>query len=256
MSKIRYAFENGKAFIAFITCGDPGLATTAAAVRAAVANGADLIELGIPFSDPTAEGPVIQGANLRALRGGITTDQIFDFVKELRRDVKVPMVFMTYANVIFSYGADRFISTCKDIEIDGLIIPDLPFEEKEEFLPFCHKYGVDLVSLIAPTSENRIAMIAKEAEGFLYIVSSLGVTGMRSEIKTDLASMIKVVRENTDVPCAIGFGISTPEQAKKMADLSDGAIVGSAIIKLLETYGKDAPKYIGEYVKSMKDAIS
>ena len=256
MSKIRYAFENGKAFIAFITCGDPDLATTAAAVRAAVANGADLIELGIPFSDPTAEGPVIQGANLRALRGGITTDQIFDFVKELRRDVKVPMVFMTYANVVFSYGADRFISTCKDIEIDGLIIPDLPFEEKEEFLPFCHKYGVDLVSLIAPTSENRIAMIAKEAEGFLYIVSSLGVTGMRSEIKTDLASMIKVVRENTDVPCAIGFGISTPEQAKKMADLSDGAIVGSAIIKLLETYGKDAPKYIGEYVKSMKDAIS
>ena len=256
MSKIRYAFENGKAFIAFITCGDPDLATTAAAVRAAVANGADLIELGIPFSDPTAEGPVIQGANLRALRGGITTDQIFDFVKELRRDVKVPMVFMTYANVIFSYGADRFISTCKDIEIDGLIIPDLPFEEKEEFLPFCHKYGVDLVSLIAPTSENRIAMIAKEAEGFLYIVSSLGVTGMRSEIKTDIASMIKVVRENTDVPCAIGFGISTPEQAKKMADLSDGAIVGSAIIKLLETYGKDAPKYIGEYVKSMKDAIS
>ena len=256
MSKIRYAFENGKAFIAFITCGDPDLATTAAAVRAAVANGADLIELGIPFSDPTAEGPVIQGANLRALRGGITTDQIFDFVKELRRDVKVPMVFMIYANVIFSYGADRFISTCKDIEIDGLIIPDLPFEEKEEFLPFCHKYGVDLVSLIAPTSENRIAMIAKEAEGFLYIVSSLGVTGMRSEIKTDIASMIKVVRENTDVPCAIGFGISTPEQAKKMADLSDGAIVGSAIIKLLETYGKDAPKYIGEYVKSMKDAIS
>ncbi len=255
MSKIRYAFENGKAFIAFITCGDPDLATTAAAVRSAVANGADLIELGIPFSDPTAEGPVIQGANLRALRGGITTDQIFDFVKELRRDVKVPMVFMTYANVIFSYGADRFISTCKDIEIDGLIIPDLPFEEKEEFLPFCHKYGVDLVSLIAPTSENRIAMIAKEAEGFLYIVSSLGVTGMRSEIKTDIASMIKVVRENTDVPCAIGFGISTPEQAKKMADLSDGAIVGSAIIKLLETYGQDAPKYIGEYVKSMKDAI-
>lgn len=255
MSKIRYAFENGKAFIAFITCGDPDLATTAAAVRSAVANGADLIELGIPFSDPTAEGPVIQGANLRALRGGITTDQIFDFVKELRRDVKVPMGFMTYANVVFSYGADRFISTCKDIEIDGLIIPDLPFEEKEEFLPFCHKYGVDLVSLIAPTSENRIAMIAKEAEGFLYIVSSLGVTGMRSEIKTDIASMIKVVRENTDVPCAIGFGISTPEQAKKMADLSDGAIVGSAIIKLLETYGQDAPKYIGEYVKSMKDAI-
>mgnify|MGYP000718584220 CR=1 FL=1 len=255
MSNIKRAFENGKAFIAFITCGDPDLETTAAAVRAAVANGADLIELGIPFSDPTAEGPVIQAANLRALRGGITTDKIFDFVKELRRDVTVPMVFMTYANVVFSYGAERFIATCKDIEIDGLIIPDLPFEEKEEFLPFCRKYGVDLVSLIAPTSENRIAMIAKEAEGFLYIVSSLGVTGMRSEIKTDLSSIVKVVRENTDVPCAIGFGISTPEQAKKMAELSDGAIVGSAIIKLLEMHGKDAPKYIGEYVKAMKDAM-
>ena len=178
-------FENSKAFIAFITCGDPDLETTAAAVRAAVENGADLIELGIPFSDPTAEGPVIQGANLRALNGGITTDKIFAFVKELRKDVKVPMVFMTYANVVFSYGAEKFISTCKDIAIDGLILPDLPFEEKEEFLPLCHKYGVDLVSLIAPTSENRIAMIAKEAEGFLYIVSSLGVTGTRSEIKTD-----------------------------------------------------------------------
>lgn len=255
MSKIRKAFENGKAFIAFITCGDPDLETTAAAVRAAAANGADLIELGIPFSDPTAEGPVIQGANLRALNGGITTDKIFAFVKELRRNVKVPMVFMTYANVVFSYGAERFISTCKDIGIDGLILPDLPFEEKDEFQQLCKQYGVDLVSLIAPTSENRIAMIAKEAEGFIYIVSSLGVTGTRSEIKTDLASIVKVVRENTDVPCAIGFGISTREQAKKMADISDGAIVGSAIIKLLEKYGKDAPEYIGEYVKSMKDAI-
>lgn len=255
MSNIKKAFENGKAFLAFLTCGDPDLETTAAAVRAAVENGADLIELGIPFSDPTAEGPVIQGANLRALRGGVTTDRIFAFVKELRRDVKVPMVFMTYANVVFSYGAKRFISTCKEIGIDGLILPDLPFEEKEEFQPICRQYGIDLISLIAPTSENRIAQIAKEAEGFLYLVSSLGVTGARSEIKTDLTSIVKAVRQNTDIPCAIGFGISTPEQAKKMADLSDGAIVGSAIVRLLETYGKDAPPHIGEYVKSMKGAM-
>lgn len=255
MSKIKSAFENGKAFIAFITCGDPDLDTTAAAVRMSVENGADLIELGIPFSDPTAEGPVIQGANLRALTGGITTDKIFDFVRELRRDIKIPMVFMTYANVVFSYGAERFISTCHDIGMDGLILPDLPFEEKDEFLPLCRQYGVDLVSLIAPTSENRIAMIAKEAEGFLYIVSSLGVTGTRSEIKTDLESIVSVVRQNTDIPCAIGFGISTPEQARKMAEISDGAIVGSAIIKILEKHGKDAPKYVGEYVKAMKDAI-
>ena len=255
MSNIRKAFENGKAFIAFITCGDPDLETTAKVVRAAAENGADLIELGIPFSDPTAEGPVIQGANLRALTGGITTDKIFAFVKELRRDVKVPMVFMTYANVVFSYGAEKFISTCREIEIDGLILPDLPFEEKEEFQPLCRQYDINLISLIAPTSENRIAMIAKEAEGFVYIVSSLGVTGTRNEIKTDLASIINVVRENTDVPCAIGFGISTPEQAKKMTDISDGAIVGSAIIKLLEKHGKDAPKYVGGFVKSMKNAI-
>ena len=255
MSNIKKAFENGKAFIAFVTCGDPDLETTAKVVRAAVENGADLIELGIPFSDPAAEGSVIQGANLRALRGGITTDKIFAFVKELRRDVKVPMVFMTYANVVFSYGAEKFISTCRDIGIDGLILPDLPYEEKEEFLPTCRQYDVDLISLIAPTSENRISMIAREAEGFIYIVSSLGVTGTRSEIKTDLASIVKVVRENTKVPCAIGFGISTPEQAKRMADISDGAIVGSAIVKLIEKYGTDAPEHVAEYVKSMKDAI-
>lgn len=255
MSKIARAFENGKAFIAFITCGDPDLETTAAAVRAAVENGADLIELGIPFSDPTAEGPVIQGANLRALNGGITTDKVFDFVREIRRDVSVPMVFMTYANVVFSYGSERFISTCKEIGIDGLILPDIPFEEKDEFQPICKKYGVDLISLIAPTSQNRIAMIAKEAEGFLYIVSSLGVTGTRSEIETDLGEMVKLVRENANIPCAIGFGISTPEQAKQMADIADGAIVGSAIVKLLEKHGKDAPRYIGEYVKSMKDGM-
>lgn len=255
MSKIAAAFANGKAFIPFITCGDPNLETTAKVVREAAANGADLIELGIPFSDPTAEGPVIQGANLRALQGGVTTDKVFELVKELRRDVTVPMVFMTYANVVFSYGAERFMQNCQTVGIDGIILPDLPFEEKAEFQPICKAYGVDLISLIAPTSENRIAMIAQEAEGFLYLVSSLGVTGTRSEIKTDLASIVEVVRQNTSVPCAIGFGISRPDQAKKMADISDGAIVGSAIIKLLEKYGPDAALYVGAYVKSMKDAI-
>ena len=255
MSKIHQAFENGKAFIAFITCGDPDLETTAAVVRAAAENGADLIELGIPFSDPTAEGPVIQGANLRALQGGVTTDKIFDLVRELREDVSIPMVFMTYANVVYSYGTERFIRTCREIGIDGLILPDVPFEEKEEFLPLCHRYGVDLVSLIAPTSENRIADIAAEAEGFLYIVSSLGVTGTRSEITTDLASIVSVVRRHTKIPCAVGFGISTPEQAGKMADVSDGAIVGSAIIKILEQYGRDAAPEVGKYVRSMKDAL-
>lgn len=255
MSNIGRAFENGKAFIPFITCGDPDLETTAAAVRVAVKNGADLIELGIPFSDPTAEGPVIQAANLRALSGGVKTDMVFDLVRELRTDVTVPMVFMTYANVVFSYGAEKFISTCAEAGIDGLILPDIPYEEKDEFLPVCRKYGVDLISLIAPTSENRIGMIAREAEGFIYLVSSLGVTGTRTEFSTDLDSIVRVIRENTSVPVAIGFGISTPEQAKKMADVSDGAIVGSAIIKLLAKYGKEAPGHIGSYVKEMKDAV-
>ncbi len=254
-NKLKEAFAKEKAFIPFITCGDPDLETTKKLVHAAVKNGADLIELGIPFSDPTAEGPVIQGANIRALQGGITTDKIFDFVRELRRDVSVPLVFMTYSNVVFSYGADVFISTCYEIGIDGIILPDLPYEEKEEFAPLCKQYDVALISLIAPTSDKRIAMIAKEAEGFLYIVSSLGVTGTRSEITTDLSTILQVVRENTDIPCAIGFGISTPEQAKKMSEIADGVIVGSAIIKLIEQYGRESEKAVGEYVKSMKKAV-
>ncbi|MBO6158116.1 MAG: tryptophan synthase subunit alpha [Firmicutes bacterium] len=254
MSRIGNAFRE-KAFIAFITCGDPDLETTARVVRAAAEGGADLIELGIPFSDPTAEGPVIQGANVRALRGGVTTDKIFELVRDLRRDLEIPLVFMTYANVVFSYGAERFIKTCRDIGIDGLILPDLPFEEKEEFAPLCEAYDVDLISLVAPTSAGRVQMIAKEAKGFLYIVSSLGVTGTRTEITTDLPAMVRLVREVTDVPCAIGFGISTPEQARQMAAISDGAIVGSAIIKLLEQHGRDAAPYVRDYVRSMKEAV-
>ena len=255
MSNIRKAFENGKAFIPFITCGDPDLETTKKCVEEMVKAGADLIELGIPFSDPTAEGPVIQEANLRALTGGVTTDKIFDFVKDLRKTVTIPLVFMTYANVVYSYGTERFLKNCTEAGIDGLILPDIPYEEKEEFLPQCHAAGVDLISLIAPTSENRISMIAKEAEGFLYIVSSLGVTGTRTEITTDLDSLVKVVRTATDIPCAIGFGISNPEQAKKMAGYSDGAIVGSAIVRIIAEYGKDAPAKVGEFVKEMKDAL-
>ena len=255
MSNISKAFENGKAFIPFITCGDPDLDTTKAIVRAMAKEGADLIELGIPFSDPTAEGPVIQEANLRALSGGVTTDKIFDMVRELRQDVTVPMVFMTYANVVFSYGAERFITTCKEIGMDGLILPDIPFEEKGEFDDLCKANGLDLVSLIAPTSENRIGMIAKEASGFIYLVSSLGVTGTRSKITTDLDSIVRVIRENTTVPCAIGFGISTPETAAEMAAKADGAIIGSAIIKIVAKHGKDSVPYVAEFVRNIKAAL-
>ena len=255
MSNIAKAFASGKAFIPFVTCGDPDLETTAKVVRAMAEAGADLIELGIPFSDPTAEGPVIQAANVRALSAGTTTDKIFNLVRDLRKDVTIPMVFMTYANVVFSYGSEKFISTCAEIGIDGLILPDIPYEEKDEFDPICKKYGVDLISMVAPTSEDRIATVSKEANGFIYVVSSLGVTGVRSEITTDIGAMVKLIRASSDLACAVGFGISTPEQAKKMAGLSDGAIVGSAIVKLVGKYGRDAAPYVYDYVKSMTDAV-
>ena len=253
--RITEAFAHGKAFIPFITCGDPSLEVTEQLVYALEEAGADLIELGIPFSDPTAEGPVIQAANVRALSGGVTTDKIFEMVEKIRKRTAIPMVFMTYANVVFSYGTERFVKKSADIGMDGLILPDVPFEEKEEFDSVCRAHGLDLISLIAPTSYERIARIAREAEGFVYCVSSLGVTGMRSSITTDIGAMVKLVKAEKDIPCAVGFGISTPEQAKKMADQSDGAIVGSAIVKLCGQYGKDCVPYVAAYVKEMKDAL-
>ena len=243
-----------KAFITYITAGLPDYDKTKAIIKAQEAAGTDIIELGIPFSDPTAEGPVIQGANLRALTGGVTTDKIFDMVKEIRQNTQIPLVFMTYANVVFSYGTERFLEKAKNVGMDGLILPDVPFEEKEEFDIVCKKYGIDLISLIAPTSHDRIRMIAKEASGFVYCVSSLGVTGTRSSITTDIGAMVKLVKEENDIPCAVGFGISTPEQAAKMCQSADGAIVGSAIVKLCEKYGKDCVPYVAEYVKSMVEA--
>ena len=255
MSRIEEAFQNHKAFIAFITVGDPDLETTEKVVHAAVENGADLIELGIPFSDPTAEGPVIMEADEVALKAGTTTDKVFELTKKLRKTITVPMVYMTYANVVFSYGCEKFAQKAANAGIDGLILPDVPYEEKEEFTAVFERYGLDLISMIAPTSEDRIAMIAKEAKGFIYMVSSLGVTGTRSEITTDISAMTDLVKKNTEVPCAVGFGISTPEQAAKMAELSDGAIVGSAIIKIIAKYGKEAAGPVGEYVKEMADAV-
>lgn len=255
MSRITDAFKQGKAFIPFITCGYPDLEITGQVVRAAVANGADIVELGIPFSDPTAEGPVIQSANERALKGGVTTDRIFEFVRELRRDVSVPLVFMTYANVVFSYGTERFLANCREVGVDGLILPDVPYEEKDEFALPCQRYGLDFIPLIAPTSEHRTIRIAAAAKGFVYLVSSLGVTGVRSEIRSDVGAMAALVKSATDVPCAVGFGISTPEQAANMAVLSDGAIVGSAIIKLIAEHGPNAAGPVGEYVRRMSGAV-
>ena len=255
MSKLRTAFEHGKAFIPFITCGDPDLQTTEQIVYAMERAGADLIELGIPFSDPTAEGPVIQNANIRALKNHITTDDIFELVQRLRKTVKIPMVFMTYANVVFSYGTEKFMQRCRETGIDGLILPDIPYEEKEEFTAASRKYDIEFVSLIAPTSHERIRMIAADAEGFIYCVSSLGVTGTRTQITTDIQAMVNLVKETKDLPCAVGFGISTPEQAREMAAHADGVIVGSAIVKICAQYGRDCVPYIEKYVSEMKQAV-
>jgi tryptophan synthase alpha chain len=253
--KIQKAFQNGKAFIPFITAGDPSLKVTEQLVYEMETAGADLIELGIPFSDPTAEGPVIQAANIRALSGGVTTDKVFEMVESIRKKSQVPLVFMTYANVVFSYGIERFVKRSAEVGMDGLILPDIPYEEKEEFDEVCRKYGLDLISLIAPTSHDRIRMVAKEAQGFVYCVSSLGVTGTRSEITTDVDAMVKLVKEVSDIPVAVGFGISNPETAKKMAEVSDGAIVGSAIVKLCAKYGEDCVGPVGDFVREMKMAI-
>lgn len=255
MSRIQEAFKNGKAFIPFITCGDPSIEVTEQAVYAMEKAGADLIELGIPFSDPTAEGPVIQEADLRALEAGTTTDAVIDMAARIRKNISIPMVFMTYANVVYSYGIEKFIKRAAEAGMDGIILPDVPFEEKEEFASISRKYGIDMISLIAPTSHSRISMIAAEAEGFVYCVSSLGVTGTRTEITTNIGEMVELVKKSKNIPCAVGFGISTPKQAAKMAQSADGVIVGSAIVKLCAKYGKDCVPYIAEYVKEMKDAI-
>lgn len=286
MSKIRAAFEKGKAIIAYITCGDPDLETTAAAVQAAVENGANIIELGIPFSDPTAEGPVIQESSIRALQKGITTDKVFAFVKDLRKTVTIPLVFKTYANVVFSYGAERFFASCGEAGVDGIVLPDLPFEEKEEFQDVSRKYGVELISMIAPAKEERIAQIASEAEGFVYVVpghekcvevgsSDSGSTGcgtgscdrnsgVRSNgnamaksnsVVRDLSSITEIIRRNTDVPCAIFCETGERGELIAAAAVADGIIVEETVVSLLAEYGKDAPAHVGEYVRSLKEVL-
>ena len=255
MSRIANAFNNKKAFIAFLTAGDPDYETSLKNFKAVIEAGADLIEVGIPFSDPIAEGPVIQEADIRALSSGMTTDKAFQLVKDLRADYDLPIVFMTYANPVYHYGAEKFFKKAAEVGADGIIIPDCPYEERSEFDETAAKYGIDFVSMIAPTSEDRIKTIASQAKGFIYVVSSLGVTGVRSEITTDLDSIMKLIKEATDTPAAIGFGISTPEQASVMSKKADGVIVGSAMVRIVAKYGKEAPEKLAEYVRSMKEAI-
>jgi len=255
MISISDAFRGKKAFIAFITGGDPDIETTERLIYELERSGASLVEIGIPFSDPIAEGPVIQGADIRALASETTTDKLLDMVKRIRDQVSIPLVFMTYINPIYTYGAARFMARCSECGIQGVIVPDMPFEEREELLGDCKREGVTLISMVAPTSGDRAEKIAKEAEGFLYCVSSLGVTGVRTDIGTGISSLIARVREVSDIPCAIGFGVSTPQQAKAMSEIADGVIVGSAIVRIVEQYGRDCAQKVGEYVREMVAAI-
>jgi len=255
MNRITAAFQNGKAFIPFLTGGDPDIETTEKLVRAMVEAGADIIEIGVPFSDPIAEGVVIQEASQRALAAGCTVDQLFDMVARLRQDVTTPLIFMGYGNSVYGYGAEKFMARCKEAGVDGLILPDVPFEERQEFADVLERYGVIQISMVAPTSRNRASAIAREAKGFLYCVSSLGVTGVRSRLSSEIGEIIAQVKAETDTPCAIGFGVSTPEQAREMARIADGVIVGSAIVKLIAQYGRDSVPVVKEYVKTMKQSI-
>ena len=255
MTKIKDAFKNGKAFIPFITAGDPNLDVTKELILAMDKSGADIIEIGIPFSDPIAEGAVIQSANIRSLSGGTRIKNVFELVARVRKNTQIPLVFLTYMNTVFKYNTEEFFRKCSETGIDGIIIPDLPFEEKGEIKEPANKYDVDIISLIAPTSENRIKLIAQESEGFVYVVSSMGVTGMRSEIKTDLKSITESVRKYTDNPIAIGFGINSPEQAEKYSKIADGVIVGSAIVKIIEQHRENSGEYLKEYANKMKSAM-
>ena len=255
MSRIREAFANGKAFIPFITGGDPDLNTTERLLYALDEAGAGLIEIGIPFSDPVAEGPVIEAASERALKGGCTTEMLFDLVARVRKNIKAPILFMTYYNPVFAYGVEKFTGRCAACGIDGLIVPDLPYEERGELLGPCESNGLELISLIAPTSEERISKIAGNSGGFLYCVSSLGTTGERGDIGNSAKRMIERAKQAADIPCAVGFGISTPEQARETAGFADGVIVGSAIVKIIERYGADCVEPVFRFAKEMKQAI-
>lgn len=256
MNNLHKAFENRKAFIPFITAGDPSMEITERLVLNMAEAGADLIELGIPFSDPVAEGPVIQKANMRALARGASVDKVFHMVMHIRSITDIPIAFMTYINPIFAYGTEKFIKNARESGVDALIVPDLPYEEKGEVSPFCSEYQVNLISMIAPTSKNRIKMIAKEAEGFVYCVSSMGVTGVREHISDDVREMIRLVKSIKDIPCAVGFGVSAPEQASQIAEFADGVIVGSAIVRIIEEYGMECVPEVTEYVRKMKNAVA
>lgn len=255
MNRIGNAFRNGKAFIAYIMAGDPSLDKTAEFIIEMEKAGADLVEIGLPFSDPIAEGETIQRANLRAFQNPINCDMVFEMAASLQGKISIPLAFMTYLNPVLNYGYDRFFSRCASCGIAGIIIPDMPFEEEGEIKPDAARHGIEVITLVAPTSEGRVEQIARNAEGFIYLVSSMGVTGVRSEITTDIPSMVAALKKHTDIPVAVGFGIHTPEQARELSRHADGIIVGSALVNIIEKHGENAAPFLYEYVSRMKAAL-
>ena len=251
-NKISEIFKNGKALIAYLTAGDPSVIDTEEFIVALAENGADLIEIGIPFSDPVAEGEVIQNAMARALAKKIGLNDIFDMAARVKKRTQVPLTFMTYLNPLLTYGYDNFFKKCKEIGISAIIVPDMPFEEQDEVKEFADNCGIDIITLIAPTSNERIEKIARSAKGFIYLVSSLGVTGVRASITTDIKSMVEKIKKFTDTPVAVGFGISTAEQAKEMTKHADGVIIGSAIVKIIEQHKENAAPKLAQYISPIK----
>ena len=254
MIRIGEAFQNKKAFIVYLMAGDPDLASSAEFILTAQEAGADLVEIGIPFSDPIAEGEVIQAAAMRALASGTRLDGVFDMVDSLKGKIRIPLVFMTYLNPVFVYGYNRFFARCEEAGVSGIIIPDMPFEEQSEAKVHANKHNVEIVSLIAPTSDRRIADIARGAEGFIYLVSSMGVTGARDIITTDISAIVSEIRKYTNVPVAVGFGISSREQVGHFSGIADGVILGSAIVRIIGKYGTAAKQPLYNEVKHLTEA--
>lgn len=254
MSSIAQAFSKAKAFIPFITCGDPNLAFSEKAIYTLAENGADIIELGIPFSDPVAEGGVIQKATARALESGTSVEDVFRLVAKVRTKSSVPLVLMTYANIVFSYGSKEFFAKARELGVNGVILPDVPYEEREEFARFAQ--GIDLIPLIAPTSNDRIAMLATNAQGFIYCVSSLGVTGVRENIPSN-ESIIARIKQASSTPVAVGFGISTPDQVREIARYADGVIIGSAVVSICALNESEEVRLqkLGAYAREIRAAL-
>ena len=247
-----------KALIAFITAGDPDVETTEKLVLEMEEKGADIIELGLPFSDPLADGPVIQKSSQRALKKGMNTSAFLEMISRLRQKTRVPLLVLTYYNLVFSYGEEKFITDAARAGIDGLVIPDLPLEESSSLQSLALQQGVDLIYLLTPTStEERIRMTSERAQGFIYCVALTGVTGVRDNLSINAEDMVKRIKNYTPLPLALGFGISTPQQAGEAAAFCDGIIVGSGIVRMVEQLGESPGnllREVGNYISSLKES--